>query len=188
MLAALIGIILFLVGMSIGVLVGRRSGGRAAGPVVAHNEAGMGIRRDRMAELMSEEENGAFTLELTQGGSYDYYLGKSEKFDAVSIMLNGPPGELQQVGLVFNLKNMGRRVQLQTMLETIFKILDAKFNVTRLMSWIDQTTPEVAGTKMTATVLLGRYRVLLRDAGASDDEPRTMMMIEPAVRVTWQRD
>lgn len=186
-LVAILGaLVSLLLGVVVGLLIGRSRTSSPQPPVAASasNESGLGVRRQRVIDLFSVKANGAFRFEMKQGSLHDYLLGTSDQWDGVSLQLSGPPDELQQIGVFFKLKNVGHRVQLQNVLESIFQALRTKADLSQLMKWIDQSTGQKADADVTLTTVIGRHRFILYTAR----DGSFVLRIEPVLIVTWRRD
>ena len=184
--AILGGLIVLALGIVFGLLIGRSQSG--GGAVAAVNEVGLGVARQSVIDGMSEPQHGAFDFIFKRGNVFDFYYGTSEEKDSVTIALNGPPENLQQVLVGFSLQNIGNRTQFIEVLKSISDKLPTGFDVNKLTVLLDAADPALGDKKLTATTMIGSYRFLLKRLAGAAGMQRFALTIEPAVVVTWERE
>jgi hypothetical protein len=181
---SLIVVLVFVIGITIGVLIGQMRWGSGT----ASNLAGLGISRQAMIDHLAAKGSSEFRFKLESAADYDFYYGESAEVASVKLSLNGPPDDLQQIAVAFSLKNIGQRTQCINVLKAIAVELKPSFDVNRVMSWLDKAMITVIDSKLWGTTVVGQYRFILRPsppAPGSDETDRAILTIEPAVVVRW---
>lgn len=180
----LIVLLVFVIGITLGVLIGQMRWGSGT----AGNLAGLGVSRQAMVDHLGAKARGTFSFKLESSSDYDFYYGESAEIASVKLSLNGPPDDLKQIAVAFSLKNIGQRTECINVLKSIAAELKPSFDVNRVMSWLDKAMPTVVESKLWGTTVVGQYRFILRPsppAPGSDGSDRGILTIEPAVDVHW---
>ncbi len=180
----LIAVLVFVIGVTLGLLIGQMRWGSGT----AGNLAGLGVSRQAMIDHLGASAHGEFRFKLASSSDYDFFYGESAKIASVKLSLNGPPDDLQQIAVGFSLKNIGQRTEFVNVLKSIAAELKPGFDTGLVMKWLDKDMTTVVDAKLMATTVVGRYRFILRPsppAPGSDETDRAILTIEPAILVHW---